>query len=59
MDSLGLQNKLIREKFKRQNEYFTVSVSESADNRVRYHIKNQEEHYRKRSFQQEYDEFTR
>jgi REP element-mobilizing transposase RayT len=51
------KNRLIREKFEWQNEYFAVSISESAANRVRNYIKNQEEHHRKKSFQQEYDEF--
>jgi putative transposase len=53
------KNKLIRKKFEWQDEYFAVSVSESAVNRVRDYIKNQEEHHRKKSFQQEYDEFMR
>jgi putative transposase len=53
------KNKLIRQKFEWQDEYFAVSVSESAVNRVRENIKNQEEHHRKKSFQQEYDEFMR
>lgn len=51
------QNKLLKGKFGWQDEYFAVSVSESAVNRVREYIKNQEEHHRKKSFQQEYDEF--
>ena len=51
------KNKLIREKFEWQDEYFAVSVSESALNRVRDYIKNQEQHHQRRSFQQEYDEF--
>jgi len=51
------KNKLIRQKFEWQDEYFAVSVSESAVNRVRDYIKNQEEHHRKKSFQQECDEF--
>jgi REP element-mobilizing transposase RayT len=53
------KNNLLREKFEWQDEYFAVSVSESALNRVRDYIKNQEEHHRKRSFQEEYDEFMR
>ena len=53
------KNKLIRQKFEWQDEYFAVSVSESAVNHVRDYIKNQEEHHKKRSFQQEYDEFMR
>jgi putative transposase len=53
------KNKLFREKFEWQDEYFAVSVSESAVNRVREYIKNQEGHHRKKSFQQEYNEFMR
>ena len=53
------KNKLCLKKFEWQDEYFAVSVSESAVNRVRNYIKNQEEHHRKRSFQEEYDEFMR
>ena len=53
------KNKLIREKFEWQDEYFAVSVSESAVNKVRDYIKNQEEHHKKKSFQQEYNEFMR
>jgi len=34
-----------------------VSVSESGINSVREYIKNQEEHHKKKAFQQEYDEF--
>jgi len=40
-----------------QDEYFAVSVSESVLNKVRDYIKNQEEHHRNKTFQQEYDEF--
>ena len=53
------KNKLVREKFEWQDEYFAVSVSESAVNQVREYIKNQEGHHRKKSFQQEYNEFKR
>ena len=49
------KNKLVREKFEWQDEYFAVSVSESAVNQVREYIKNQEGHHRKKSFQQEYN----
>ncbi len=38
-------------------EYFAVSVSESVLNKVRDYIKNQEEHHKHKTFQQEYDEF--
>ena len=47
----------IKEKLEWQDEYFAVSVSESALNIVRNYIKNQEEHHQKKTFQQEYDEF--
>lgn len=47
----------IKEKLEWQDEYFAVSVSESALNIVRNYIKNQEEHHKKKTFQQEYDEF--
>ena len=49
--------KLTKTKFEWQDEYFAVSVSESAVNKVRDYIKNQEEHHRKKSFKEEYDEF--
>lgn len=51
------RNKLVREKFEWQDEYFAVSVSESMLDRVRNYIRNQEAHHRKKSFQEEYDEF--
>jgi REP element-mobilizing transposase RayT len=51
------QNKFTKEKFEWQDEYFAVSVSESAINKVRDYIKNQEEHHLKKSFSAEYEEF--
>ena len=39
------KNQFIGKKFEWQNEYFAVSVSESAVNRVRDYIKNQEKHH--------------
>jgi REP element-mobilizing transposase RayT len=48
---------LCNRKFEWQDEYFAVSVSESILDKVRDYIKNQEEHHRKKSFQQEYEEF--
>jgi len=53
------KNKFFREKFEWQDDYFAVSVIESAVNRVKDYIKNQEEHHKKRSFQEEYNEFMR
>lgn len=49
------KNKIFPGKFKWQDEYYAASVSESAVDRVREYIKNQEEHHRKKSFHQEYD----
>src|SRR6266513_3128948 len=51
------QQKLIPERFGWQDQYFAVSVSESGINKVREYIKNQEEHHKKKTFQQEYEEF--
>ena len=48
---------LTNQKFEWQDEYFAVSVSESVLNKVRDYIKNQEEHHKHKTFQQEYDEF--
>jgi len=44
-------------KFEWQDEYIAVSVSESMINKVREYIKNQDEHHRKKSFTEEYNEF--
>jgi putative transposase len=44
------------EKFEWQSEYFALSVSESILKRVLNYIKNQENHHRKKSFGEEYDE---
>ena len=51
------KNKLTQEKFEWQDEYYAVSVSESTIDNVREYIKNQEEHHRKKPFQEEHDEF--
>jgi REP element-mobilizing transposase RayT len=51
------KNKLTKEKFEWQDEYFAVSVSESMLEKVREYIKKQEEHHRKKTFQEEYEEF--
>jgi putative transposase len=50
------KSNLTAEKFEWQDEYFAVSVSESMLGRVRNYIMNQEEHHRKKSFQDEYIE---
>ena len=51
------KNKLCSKKLEWQDEYFAVSVSESGGDKVREYIKNQEEHHRKKTFKEEYDEF--
>ena len=48
---------LLTPKFEWADEYFAVSISESQLDKVRAYIKNQEEHHKKQTFQQEYDEF--
>jgi REP element-mobilizing transposase RayT len=47
------------EKFGWQDDYFAVSVGESQFNAVNNYINNQEQHHKKKSFQQEYDEFIK
>ena len=53
------QNKIIHTKFEWADEYFAVSVSESMLNQARTYIRNQEEHHRKKTYREEYDEFIR
>ncbi len=53
------KNNLTNGKFEWAKEYFAVSVSESSVVKVREYIKNQEEHHRKKSFKEEYDEFMK
>ncbi len=53
------KNKLTKGKFEWQDEYIAVSVSESQVDRVRKYIKNQEEHHRFKSFQEEYSLFLK
>jgi len=48
---------LTKQKLEWQDEYFAVSVSESQIDMMRNYIKNQEEHHKHKTFQQEYDEF--
>ena len=50
---------LTRYKFSWAVEYFAVSVSESHLPIVRRYIKNQEEHHRKKEWDEEYKEFLR
>jgi len=53
------QNRLTKSKFYWQDEYFAKSVSDTDVNRVREYIKNQDIHHRKRTFQEEYEEFIK
>ncbi len=53
------KNKILPCKFEWQDEYFAVSVSESAVHRVREYIKNQEVHHRKKTFSEEFQEFIK
>lgn len=40
-----------------QDDYFAVSISESGLKAVRKYINNQEEHHKKKTFADEYNEF--
>jgi putative transposase len=50
-------NKLVNNKFKWQDDYFAVSVSQSQLNKLREYISNQEKHHQQKSFASEYKEF--
>lgn len=49
--------KVIPNKFEWQDDYIGLSVSESAIDKVRGYIANQEQHHQKKTFTQEYNEF--
>ncbi len=51
------RQKLTPEKFEWADEYFAASVSESALDKVRAYILNQEEHHKTISFAHEYEKF--
>ncbi len=51
------KEKLTKFNFEWADEYFAVSVSESMIPTVRAYIRNQEEHHKKKTFKEEYDEF--
>jgi len=53
------KNNLCGQKLEWQDDYFAVSVSESAVDSVREYIKNQEEHHKKKTFAEEYEEFIK
>jgi REP element-mobilizing transposase RayT len=50
------KNKLTKTRFEWQDEYFVASVSESNLEKVRRYIAKQEEHHRKVSFEEEFEE---
>jgi putative transposase len=50
------KEKLCKEKFEWQDEFFGVSVSQSQVDAVRKYIWNQEEHHKKKTFMDEYNE---
>ena len=51
------RQKLTEQKFEWQEEYIALSVSESALVKVRNYISQQEEHHKRKTFAQEYEEF--
>ena len=53
------KNKLCKEKFEWQDEYFAVSVSEPILENVRKYIANQEEHHRTKNFDDEFRDFMK
>jgi REP element-mobilizing transposase RayT len=48
---------LAKDKLIWQKEYFAVSVSESQVNAVKKYISNQEEHHKRKTWEDEYNEF--
>ncbi len=53
------KEKILKYKLDWANEYFAVSVSESMIDKVRNYIVNQEEHHRKKTFVEEFNEFKK
>ena len=51
------KNNLLKTRLEWADEYFAVSISESILEKVRKYISNQEQHHKKMTFQQEYEEF--
>ena len=51
------KNSVIKDKFEWAEEYYGVSVSKSHVKFVREYIKNQEQHHRNKSWDEECDEF--
>src|ERR1700679_3339496 len=53
------KQQLINNKFEWQDEYIALSVSHSICDKVRNYILNQEEHHKKKTFGEEYEEFIK
>jgi putative transposase len=53
------KQKIIRTHFERADDYFAASVSESQIMKVRNYIRNQDEHHRKVTFEEEYNKFMK
>ncbi|MGE0089581.1 MAG: IS200/IS605 family transposase [Bacteroidales bacterium] len=51
------KNNLVKQKFEWGDEYFAVSVSDSSIHAIREYIRNQEEHHKKKTWTEEYEEF--
>jgi len=51
------RNLKVHDKFEWADEYFAVSVNESGIPIVRKYIENQEEHHRKKTWEEEYNDF--
>lgn len=50
---------LCKGKFEWQDDYYALSVSQSYLDRVRSYIKNQEEHHKEKSVQEEFDQLDK
>jgi REP-associated tyrosine transposase len=50
------KNKLVRSGFEWADEYYAVSVSESHSDRVKDYIRNQEQHHRNKTWEEECEE---
>lgn len=53
------KQKLTASSFEWADEYYAASVSESQLDKVRMYISNQEEHHRKKTFEEECDDFLK
>jgi putative transposase len=53
------KNQITKSTFEWCDEYYAASVSESDLQRVRNYINNQEEHHRKKTFQEKVDDFLK